>query len=387
MRTRADFPRDHNDGIPRWLHRAGGVSWRILAIVAVVVLFVYAMAKITLVFVAVFLALVVASVLRPVVNLYGRIMPRGLAVTLALLSAFVVIGGLLTFVVTSVAGQWNTLAEQFTSGLGDLVAALQHVGASPEQVEQWTSSEQLNQWWQNALEWLQTNQTSILSTAASQVGSVVEVFAGLALSLFVTIFFLTSGASMWQWFVNQLPARIRPPWIAGAEAGWGTFSGYARGTVLIALSDGILAGVFLSIVGVPLALPLAVLVFIGAFIPLVGAPTAMIIAMIVALAAKGWVAAIVVGLGIALIGQFEGHVLQPLIMGRQVSLHPVVVAVAVTSGTLVAGILGAVIIIPLVAVVWSVYSELHEPDPPTPPQVFARVHERARARRRAASKR
>lgn len=360
---------------------------RILAIVAVVVLFVYAMAKITLVFVAVFLALVVASVLRPVVNLYGRIMPRGLAVTLALLSAFVVIGGLLTFVVTSVAGQWNTLAEQFTSGLGDLVAALQHVGASPEQVEQWTSSEQLNQWWQNALEWLQTNQTSILSTAASQVGSVVEVFAGLALSLFVTIFFLTSGASMWQWFVNQLPARIRPQWIAGAEAGWGTFSGYARGTVLIALSDGILAGVFLSIVGVPLALPLAVLVFIGAFIPLVGAPTAMIIAMIVALAAKGWVAAIVVGLGIALIGQFEGHVLQPLIMGRQVSLHPVVVAVAVTSGTLVAGILGAVIIIPLVAVVWSVYSELHEPDPPTPPQVFARVHERARARRRAASKR
>src|SRR5690625_5053985 len=109
MRTRADFPRDHDgDGVPRWLRRAGGVSWRILAIVAVVVLFVYAMAKITLVFVAVFLALVVASVLRPVVNLYGRIMPRGLAVTLALLSAFVVIGGLLTFVVTSVAGQWNT---------------------------------------------------------------------------------------------------------------------------------------------------------------------------------------------------------------------------------------------------------------------------------------
>ncbi len=134
--------------------------------------------------------------------------------------------------------------------------------------------------------------------------------------------------------------------------------------MIIALTDGILAGIFLGILGVPLAAPLAVLVFIGAFIPIIGAPLAMIIAAIVALAAKGLWIALAVTIGIALIGQFEGHILQPLVMGKQVSLHPVVVAIAVTAGTLLAGILGAVVSVPLVAVAWSVFSHLRHKDPP-----------------------
>lgn len=169
---------------------------------------------------------------------------------------------------------------------------------------------------------------------------------------------------MWVWFLNQLPARGRSSWLVAGEAGWSTFSGYTRGTVIIAITDGLLAFVLLSILGVPLAAPLAVLVLIGAFIPLIGAPAAMVIAMIVALAANGVIQAAVVGIGIALIGQFEGHVLQPLVMGKQVSLHPVVVALAVTGGTLSAGILGAVIAVPLVSVAWAVYSRLHTLDPP-----------------------
>ena len=125
-----------------------------------------------------------------------------------------------------------------------------------------------------------------------------------------------------------------------------------------------MAGVFLQVVGVPLAAPLAVLVFIGAFIPMIGAPLAMIVAMVVALASKGFVAMVVVGLGVAGIGQIEGHILQPLIMGRQVSLHPVVVGIAVAVGTFSAGLLGAVVAVPLVSVAWSVYSELHVKDAP-----------------------
>lgn len=380
---------DVDDGTPRWLRKAGGFSWRILAIVAVVVLLVYAMAQITLVFIAVFLALVVASVLRPVVNVYARIMPRGPATALALLSSIIIVGGLLTYVVVSVAGQWESLADQFSSGVDDLVHSGQNLllrlGLSQEQLQDWTSNEQFEQWRLQGLEWLKENQSNIISSAAASAGSIVEVFVALALSTFVTVFFLARGTEMWRWFVNQLPARVRSSWITGAEAGWYTFSGYARGTVLIALSDGFLAAILLSIVGVPLALPLAVLVFIGAFIPLVGAPAAMVIAMVVALAANGWVAAIVVGVGIALIGQFEGHVLQPLIMGKQVSLHPVVVAIAVTAGTLVAGILGAVVVIPLVAVVWSVFSELRRVDPPTSDEEFVTAHRmlRSRLRRRA----
>ena len=114
----------------------------------------------------------------------------------------------------------------------------------------------------------------------------------------------------------------------------------------------------------PLAAPLAVLVFIGAFIPLIGAPLAMVIAMIVALAANGLLSAAFVGIGIALIGQFEGHILQPFVMGKQVAIHPVVIALAVTAGTLTAGILGAVISVPLVAVCWAIFSRLRTLDPP-----------------------
>lgn len=169
---------------------------------------------------------------------------------------------------------------------------------------------------------------------------------------------------MWRWFLDVTPARRREPIHRAALAGWDTFSGYARGTMIVAATDGLLAGIFLQILGVPVAPALGVLVFIGAFIPLIGAPAAMIIAMIVAAASGGLMQAAIVGLGIAGIGQLEGHVLQPLIMGKQVSLHPVVVGVGVTVGTLTAGLLGAVIAIPIIGVIWSVFSELYERDAP-----------------------
>src|SRR3712207_3349686 len=169
---------------------------------------------------------------------------------------------------------------------------------------------------------------------------------------------------MWVWFLNQLPARTRETWRTAGGAGWYTFSGYTRGTVIIAVSDGLLAFVVLLLLKVPLAAPLAVLVLIGAFIPLIGAPAAMIIAMVVALAANGPISALLVGLGIALVGQFEGHILQPLVMGKQVSLHPVVVALVVTAGTITAGIFGAVISVPLVAVAGAVFSRLRRLAPP-----------------------
>ena len=157
---------------------------------------------------------------------------------------------------------------------------------------------------------------------------------------------------------------MRDSWKTAGGAGWYTFSGYTRGTVIIAVTDGILAFILLSILRVPLSAPLAVLVFIGAFIPLIGAPLAMVIAMIVALAANGLLSAAFVGIGIALIGQFEGHILQPIVMGKQVAIHPVVIALAVTAGTLTAGILGAVISVPLVAVCWAIFSRLRTLDPP-----------------------
>ncbi|WP_354002645.1 AI-2E family transporter [Ruania halotolerans] len=347
------------DGVPRWMVKAGGWSWRLLVVVAVVALLVWATAEIQLVFIAVFLALVFASVLRPFVNWMDKVMPRAAATALSILGAVLVIGGMVTYVVSSVTGQWETLSDEFTVGINELFNLAEDLpfGIS-------ITADQLREWSETGLQWIRENQSELLDRAAQGAGSVFETFAILALATFCTVFFLARGDEMWRWFINQLPARVRSQWLTAGGVGWYTFSGYARGTVIIALVDGVLALIVLLIAGVPLAAPLAVLVFIGAFIPLVGAPAAMVIAMIVALAINGPLNAVIVGIAIALIGQFEGHVLQPLVMGKQVSLHPVAIALAVTSGTLVAGILGAVVVIPIVAVIWAVYAKLRTVDPP-----------------------
>lgn len=354
---------ESGDGAPRWMRKAAGVSWRLLVILAVVVVLVYATARIQLVFVAVFLALVFSSVLRPLVNLLSRWIPRGLAVVVSLLAAILLMGGIVTFVVQSVRGQWQNLSEELTAGMQDLLGQLEHLPFGMS-----VSADQLREWFQQGEQWIQDNQDTLINRAATGAaegaGSLFEVFAILALATFCTVFFLARGSQMWAWFINQLPARVREKWVMGGEIAWYTFSGFARGTVLVALADGALAAIILSVLQVPLAAPLAVLVFIGAFIPLIGAPAAMVVAMIVALATKGPLIAVVVGIGIALIGQFEGHVLTPLIMGKQVRLHPVAVALSVTSGTLVAGVLGAVIVVPIVAVIWAVYAKLRNIEPP-----------------------
>jgi len=319
----------------------------------------YGTAQVQLLFIAVFIAFVFTAVLRPVVEFYARVMPRPLATALGLLSGFLVLAGMVFYVGYSVANQWQALSRQFGDGIDQIVDFLEH-GPLPVSI----TNEQIAGWIDNGRQWIEQHAGDLASQAAASAGSVVEVFTALALAVFCAIFFLARGQEMWTWFVNQLPASVRDSWKTAGGAGWYTFSGYTRGTVIIAVTDGFLAFVLLSIIGVPLAAPLAVLVLIGAFIPLVGAPAAMVVAMIVALAANGPLQAAFVGIGIALIGQFEGHVLQPLVMGKQVSLHPVVVAIAVAGGTLTAGILGAVIAVPLVSVVWAIFSRFHQPDPP-----------------------
>ncbi|UCN16209.1 AI-2E family transporter [Cellulomonas iranensis] len=349
----------HEETAPRWLRRSAGVSWRLLVVLAAVVVVFYATSRVTLLFVAVFLALVFTAVLRPLVDVMDRVMPRGLATALSLLAGILFFLGMLTYVGYSIATQWDNLSKQFATGINQITDYLES-GSLPFTI----TNEQIAEWIDNGLKWVQEHAGDLASQAAASAGSVAVGFTALALAIFCTIFFLARGSSMWTWFLNQLPARNRETWMTAGAAGWYTFSGYTRGTVIIAFTDGILAFTLLTIMGVPLAAPLAVLVFIGAFIPLIGAPAAMVVAMIVALAANGLWSAVFVGVGIALIGQLEGHVLQPLIMGKQVSLHPVVVALAVTAGTLTAGILGAVISVPLVAVAWAVYSHLRTLDPP-----------------------
>ncbi|WP_099333055.1 AI-2E family transporter [Actinomyces minihominis] len=362
--------------VPRWLLSAGVGAWSAIGITLVIAGIVFGTSKIAAVFIAVFVALVLTGLLNPIVNRMSKHMPRGLAVALSLFGTLLIFGGLLTFVVTSVAGQWQKLAKQLSHGL-DMI--IDFIDRSPFSVN--LTSDQVYTWLNSMIEkgqhYLAANWQRLATTALSNAGGVALAITAFALAIFITIFFLLQGSQMWRWFLNLLPTDRRGQWNHAAQAGWTTFAGYGRGTIIIAFIDGILAWVFLEVLGVPLAPALAVLVMIGALIPMVGAPAAMVLAMIVALATEGVMKAAVVGIGIALIGQFEGHILQPLIMGKQVRLHPVVVAIGVMAGTLVGGLLGAIIAIPIIAVIWSVFSSLYHRDPPIvgnlpdmpPPQV------------------
>lgn len=350
-------------GVPRWLRQSGVAAWATIGILLLVSGIVFATAQISPVFIAIFIALVFASLLTPMVNRLSKYMARGLAVLLSLLFILAIFGGLIAFIVTSVASQWSKLAQQLSNGVDMIVDFLE---STPLKIS--LTSDEVYKWMSDSIEtgqqYITNNWQDLAGRVLSNVGGMAIFFTIFALGIFVTVFFLLSGSQMWRWFLNLLPTEKRPIWNHAAQAGWGTFAGYARGTLIIAFIDGLLAWVFLEILKVPLAPALGVLVMIGALIPLVGAPAAMVVAMIVALATDGVWTAVIVGIGIALIGQLEGHVFQPLIMGKQVALHPVVIGIGVVAGTLLAGLLGAIIAIPIISVSWAVFSSLYRKDPP-----------------------
>lgn len=352
-----------DSGVPPLLAKMGMGSWYLIGILIIVWVIVFATATVSFIFVTIFLALVATSVLRPMTDFLDRWAPRVVAMIASLLLLFGIVGGLLTFVVVSVRGEWDNLASEFSTGLDSILDLLEN-NSLPWSV----TAEEANQWVSDTvdsgIEWLQENTGQISSTIMSSAGTIGVLIMILSIAFLATIFFLMSGSQMWLWFLNELPERRRDITHRAAMAGWVAFSGYARGTIIIALINGVLAFLLLLVLGVPLAAPLAVLVVIGTFIPLFGAPAAMIVATIVAFAANGPIIALVVLLGIALIGQLEGDLFQPLIMGKQVSLHPLVIALGVAAGTYLAGLLGAIISIPILSVIWAVYKVLRRQDPP-----------------------
>ena len=227
---------------PRWLRTAGGVSWRLLVVLAAVVIVFFALSKVQLVVIAVFLAFVITAVLRPLVGWMSRVMPRGLAVGLSLLLGTLFLLGMLTYVVYSVANQWNSLSKQFGQGIQQITDWLTG-GHLPFQV----TNDQVSQWIDQGVQWVQGHAGQIAGQAAASAGSAVEVFTATIIAVFCAIFFLARGAEMWTWLLNQLPARVRSGWITAGRVGWSSFSGYTRGIVIIAVTDGVLAFTWLAV--------------------------------------------------------------------------------------------------------------------------------------------
>src|SRR5918995_1135301 len=285
----------------------------------------------------------------------------------------VVVAGSLTIVGRAVGDQFGEVVDRAEEGL--------------ESIQDWLagppfnlSENQFREWIERAVESLGQNQEAITAGALSTATLAVEVVTGIVLSLFTLIFFLYDGDRIWAWLVRLFPRVARERIDTAGRLAWRTLTQYVRGTMLVALFDGTLITILLLVLGVPLALPLGVLVFFGAFIPLVGAFVTGALAVLVALVIKGVVAALIVLLGIIAIQQLEGHVFQPFVLGRMVRVHPLAVVIAVAAGAYAAGIIGAVIAVPLVAVANTVVSYLAGTSagpPPQAPPASSRVAQRS----------
>ena len=337
------------------LQVAAAYAWRLIVVAVAIYLIFVVLAKLTLVAVAVFVGLVLTALLRPLVDLFSRTMPRALAVTATLLLTIVAIGGIFTFVADSVAGQTTKLSAQFISGLNEIERSLSGAPLHIRAVD-------LTQVGQQIRSWVTQNGGSLAGRALGGAGVAAEVLTGLALAVFCSVFFLNSGTQIWEWLLSQVGGDNRR-WDSAARAGWATFAGYTRGIVIIAATNAALVCVALLILEVPLALPLALLTFFATFIPLIGAPIALFVATLVALAARGPLIALLVLALIVVIGQIEGHLLQPLVMSRAVNIHPLAVALSVACGTVLYGVIGAVVAVPIVAVTWTVWTTLRTQRP------------------------
>jgi predicted PurR-regulated permease PerM len=339
------------------VRKSAAWAWRLLVILTAGVALLWVVKKLEIIVVPVLLALMISALLVPAVDwLDRRGLPRGGAVAVVLLGGFAILGGILAFVII-----------QFVYGLPDLT---EQVTRSIESTRRWLiegpahlRGEQIDNAGNAAIQALHNNQAKLTSGALSTAATLTELVTAAVLVLFTLIFFLYGGRNIWQYVTKVFPADTRDRVREAGCAGYGSLIGYVRATFLVALTDAAGVGTGLAIMGIPLALPLASLVFLGAFIPLVGAVIAGFLAVIVALLAKGIIYALItLGLLVA-VNQLEAHLLQPLVMGRAVSIHPLGVVLAISTGGVLAGIVGALLAVPTVAFLNNAIQVLLAPDP------------------------
>ncbi|MDQ0673848.1 putative PurR-regulated permease PerM [Pseudarthrobacter siccitolerans] len=340
------------------LGRVGSRSAQVLLILTVAAVSVYALMQIKLLVIPVLIALILAAAIGPFVNMLRRRgLPGGVATGIAFVALLALLAGIATVIYFSVRNQWGELAQQASSGLDELE---QFLLTGPVPVEQ----EQLDQAREGIVQFASSSQ--VRSGAITGLSVVTEFIAGASLVVVILFFFLKDGAKIWNFFLRPFSgsreAKLRRVGSRTLEV----LGGYVRGTAIVALADTVAIGAALLIMQVPLAFPLAIIVFIGAFIPLVGATVAGILAALVALVANGPVVALIVVAVVVAVNQLEGDLLQPIVMGKSLQLHALVILMALTAGTILAGIVGAVLSVPLAAVAWAIIQVWTAEDPNLP---------------------
>jgi predicted PurR-regulated permease PerM len=338
---------DENEAVPPALRVAGAYSWRILLVVGVLAVLIFLIIQLRYIVVPFLVAILVAALLVPFVQWLTRHRwPKWLAIAVAMLATIAVVSGL---IFSQVRSGYPDLQQKSIQAYEDFKAFL---AASPLQVDDAELSNYIDQ----AIAALQKDSQALISGALSLGSTAGHVLAGVLLTLFATLFILIDGKHIWSWVVGLFPRRARPAIDGSGRAGWVTLTTFVKVQIFVAAVDAVGIGLgawligLISGIGFPLVIPIAIAVFLGSFIPVVGALVTGTLAVFVALVYLGpfW-ALIMLGI-VLLVQQVEGHVLQPLVLGSAVKVHPLAVVFAVAAGGYIAGIPGALFAVPIVAV-------------------------------------
>ncbi|GAA3590277.1 AI-2E family transporter [Kineosporia mesophila] len=360
-----DPTRVRPDELPHGLRVSAAWAWRVLLIAGTVYLLWRIFSQYQVIFVPLLLALMLSALLKPVHRALSRDddkagLPNAAAALLTVLLTIVFVSGLMALIGQQAVSGFDDLRDDAADGLTELQDQL---ASSPLNL----TSDQLDQYVKSLQQSIRGNGGSdIVSGALEVTNTAGHVFTGIFIVLFATYFFLSGGDRMWAWVVGLFPARTRHRVRGSGVRAWATLTAYVRATVIVAIVDGAGVGIGAAVLGVPLAIPLGMVVFIGAFVPIVGALVSGAAAVLVALVAVGFVKAVIMLLIVIAVQQLEAHVLQPFLLGRAVRVHPLAVIIAIAAGVLLAGIIGALFAVPFVAVVNVIGEYLAGRDPDEP---------------------
>ena len=334
--------------VPPGLRIAGAYSWRILLVAGVIAVFIFLIIQLRDIVVPFMIAVLVAALLVPLVQwLIRHRWPKPLAVAVAMLGTMAIVTGLIFVVVAEVRSGYPDLQRRSVTAYGDFK---RYLAGPPFEID----DAQLNGFIGQAVTAIQRDSQVLLSGALSLGSTAGHVLAGLLLAIFATLFILIDGRRIWAWLVRLFPRAARPAVNGSGHAGWLTLTTFVKVQIFVAAVDATGIGLGAWILGLvfggfPLVIPIAIAVFLGSFIPVVGAPLTGTIAVFVALVYLGPLPAVLM-LGIVLlVQQVEGHILQPLVMGSAVKVHPLAVVFAVAAGSFLAGIPGALFAVPVIA--------------------------------------
>lgn len=333
------------------LRIASDWTWRLLVVAAGVYGLTRLLGHFAELLIPVLVALLIAALLHPAVERLARHLPRPAAALIAMFATLALVVGLFALVGQQTATGFGGLRAQAIVGLSDV----QHwLSTGPLHL----SSSALQDYITKAEDAAKTNQRGLLSGALGVASTLTRLAEGAFIALFSTFFFLSSGHRIWAWLLRLLPTGAQTPLDDAGRSGWVTLTHYVRATLIVAVVDGLGVGIGAAVLGVPLALPLGVVVFLGAFIPVVGALLTGGLAVLVAVVAHGpYVALAMLGV-VILVNQVEAHGLQPFLLGRAVAVHPLAVILAIAAGARVAGIVGALFAVPAVAVANAMISSI-----------------------------